>query len=102
MNPPSFVVDAGHPALAGHFPGHPLVPGVVILDEVIAAASSMQLGLSVIGLKEVKFHRPLHPGNRCVLHFSPPGNGHVRFQGRHGADLVAEGRLIVAEERTTE
>ena len=31
------LIHADHPSLPGHFPGAPLVPGVVILDEVIAA-----------------------------------------------------------------
>ena len=30
------IIRADHPSLPGHFPGAPLVPGVVILDEVIA------------------------------------------------------------------
>ena len=31
------IIHANHPTLPGHFPGAPLVPGVVILDEVLAA-----------------------------------------------------------------
>src|SRR5437879_10590804 len=33
----SRAIRADHPSLAGHFPGTPIVPGVVILDEVAAA-----------------------------------------------------------------
>lgn len=30
----SFIISSSHPCLAGHFPNNPIVPGVVILDEV--------------------------------------------------------------------
>src|SRR3546814_2617840 len=35
--PMSFVIAADHPSLPGHFPGRPLVPGVVVLDRVLDA-----------------------------------------------------------------
>lgn len=55
-------IPAQHPALAGHFPGNPVVPGVVLLDEVIAAAEAW-LGTSfhVEGLSHAKFLAQLKP-----------------------------------------
>ena len=32
-----FVIGHDHPALPGHFPGQPVVPGVVLLDRVLEA-----------------------------------------------------------------
>ena len=30
-------IAAEHPALAGHFPGAPILPGVLLLDEMVRA-----------------------------------------------------------------
>ena len=40
-----WTVPADHPAFAGHFPGRPIVPGVVLLDRAILFAEAM-LGAS--------------------------------------------------------
>jgi 3-hydroxyacyl-[acyl-carrier-protein] dehydratase len=62
----SFIVPADHPALPGHFPGDPLVPGVVILDRVIEAAEDwLERRLSVVGVPQAKFVAPLRPGERA-------------------------------------
>lgn len=57
-----FCIAADHPALPGHFPGHPIVPGVVILDHVLAAIESVQGPLAGLRLPQVKFVQPLLPG----------------------------------------
>jgi 3-hydroxymyristoyl/3-hydroxydecanoyl-(acyl carrier protein) dehydratase len=55
-------VPADHPALAGHFPGNPVVPGVVILDAVISAAESWQgASFDVDSISHAKFLAPLKP-----------------------------------------
>src|SRR4051812_20152814 len=57
-----FSIPADHPSLPGHFPGNPIVPGVVLLDEVIRAAEScLARAVLVRGLPQVKFVQPLHP-----------------------------------------
>lgn len=55
-------VPAEHPAFAGHFPGYPIVPGVVLLDRVLQLAQA-QLGNTVGGwrVKQVKFLKPCGP-----------------------------------------
>ena len=57
-----FVVPFDHPSLPGHFPGHPVVPGVVLLDHVVAAIEATHGPLGALRLPQVKFVQPLLPG----------------------------------------
>ena len=50
-----------HPSLVGHFPGAPIVPGVVLMDCVVKLVQQRQPWLRVAGLKRVKFLAPIHP-----------------------------------------
>ena len=95
-----FSVAAGHPSLAGHFPGNPVVPGVLLLDRVIGALHQ-STGLSVTGLKQVKFVSTLLPGEIAHGYWdvaAPLCTFRVCAQ-RDGADVkVAEGAGIITAE----
>jgi len=69
---------ANHPALQGHFPGHPIYPGVVLLDAAIGAIEA-HFGASVRGLPVAKFLAPVRPGMSLMLN-AERSNGDVRFE----------------------
>ncbi len=83
-------IPANHPVFAGHFPGHPLLPGSLLLDLILAA-----YGAPVAGVTSVKFHRPVLPGDALVLTFTPAGAGPaIRFDCTRGPDTVCSGTLL--------
>ncbi|MEO8385917.1 MAG: AMP-binding protein, partial [Betaproteobacteria bacterium] len=62
------VVALNHPALPGHFPGNPIVPGVVILSQVTEAIRSQLPGIVPGTLLAMRFHAPLRPGQPFTVH----------------------------------
>jgi 3-hydroxymyristoyl/3-hydroxydecanoyl-(acyl carrier protein) dehydratase len=71
-------LPADHPALAGHFPGHPIYPGVVLLDAVIGEIEA-HFGSAVRGLPVAKFLAPVRPGMALTLQ-AERGDNDVRFE----------------------
>ena len=59
----SFTIGRDHPCLPGHFPGNPIVPGVVLLDEATALILTAEPGRTLAGLPTVRFARPVRPGD---------------------------------------
>jgi 3-hydroxymyristoyl/3-hydroxydecanoyl-(acyl carrier protein) dehydratase len=84
-------VDPSHPCLPGHFPGHPLVPGVVLLEAVADALRAWR-GQRLARIAEAKFVAPLLPGEEAQLALSESGT-RVRFEIRRGDVLLARGQV---------
>lgn len=89
-------IDPQHPAFAGHFPGNPIVPGVVLLDEaLLAIADAMGLPLSACELRSVKFLSPLTPGVAVVMLSEVLANGSIRFDILAGQRKIATGSVML-------
>jgi 3-hydroxyacyl-[acyl-carrier-protein] dehydratase len=90
-------IGADHPSLPGHFPGAPIVPGVVILDEVLAALTELREDSRVIVISAVKFLVPLKPGQpfTICLAASEHGESQVAFRCHVEDRVIVEGRLQV-------
>jgi 3-hydroxymyristoyl/3-hydroxydecanoyl-(acyl carrier protein) dehydratase len=90
-------ISHDHPSLAGHFPGHPVVPGVVLLDEVLSIVREASGDVrSVTGLPLVKFSSPLRPGEVVTIHVDLDGATEAAFSCRVGIRHVASGTIELA------
>jgi acyl-CoA synthetase (AMP-forming)/AMP-acid ligase II/3-hydroxymyristoyl/3-hydroxydecanoyl-(acyl carrier protein) dehydratase len=93
-----FRVAASHPSLPGHFPGRPVVPGVLILDHVLVGVRE-RTGRDVARLPRVKFASPLLPEESARVQFTQR-EGSLSFRvsalrdGVHQA--IAEGSVVLA------
>ncbi|MCK6552977.1 3-hydroxyacyl-ACP dehydratase FabZ [Candidatus Binatia bacterium] len=87
-------VSLNEPYLAGHFPGMPIVPGVLICESLAQAGAILlerSAGASgpveLAGLDAVRFRRPVWPGDQIRLE--------VELQTRRGAVWKMRGRALV-------
>jgi 3-hydroxymyristoyl/3-hydroxydecanoyl-(acyl carrier protein) dehydratase len=85
-------IPAGHPAFEGHFPGTPLLPGVVLLDEMLRVV--LDSGGQGWTIAAAKFLQPVRPGETLTFEHERLASGGVRFTIRSGERAVASGMLV--------
>jgi len=87
----AFTIPREHPALPGHFPGRPVVPGVLILDEVrLAAEHWLGRGHAIRRLPQGKFVAPMLPGETATIELSRAGST-LSFSVTRDEVIVAKG-----------
>ena len=94
-----FRIPADHPSLPGHFPGRPVVPGVVLLDRVLDAIERASLApLGALRLPQVKFVQPLLPEQpaRVEIETDTQSAARWRFRILRGDELIASGEVATA------
>lgn len=96
----SWLVPADHPAFAGHFPGRPIVPGVVLLDRAILFAEQLLGPAHPTGAWQVgnaKFFSPVGPGEALTFTFEQKASGSIIFKVRAAERDIASGSLTPAQ-----
>jgi 3-hydroxyacyl-[acyl-carrier-protein] dehydratase len=87
-------IAADHPAFAGHFPGTPIVPGVLLLDEALYAISTaMSTVPESWSINSVKFLSPLKPGEAVIIEHEMLASGAIRFEVNCGTRKIVSGSV---------
>ena len=90
----SCTIPTDHPSLDGHFPGNPVVPGVVLLDQVREALRVWQPGQRISTIKQVKFLQVLLPGQRLDIQLESDQKK-LRFRASHEDRLILQGEAVM-------
>ena len=90
----NWTVPAAHPAFAGHFPGTPILPGVVLLDMALQMIAET-CGIASHGweISSVKFLSPALPGDELVIRHSHSTDSPIRFEIMSGTRKIASGSI---------
>jgi beta-hydroxyacyl-ACP dehydratase FabZ len=100
-------VTINEPFFQGHFPGHPIMPGVMIIEAMAQAGGLLAFHLApetsgnnvyFMGVDKVRFRKPVRPGDQLIMRIKLiKQRGHIfKMRGEAFVDgqLVAEGELM--------
>jgi len=100
-------VTVNEPHFLGHFPSHPVMPGVLIVEAMAqvggilafqSAPGDQEYLVYFTGIDGVRFRRPVRPGDQLVLELTClRRRGHMwKFRGEAFVDgkLICEGELM--------
>lgn len=92
-----FSIPSDHPCLPGHFPGRPLVPGVVVLEQVLlAVATASGQAVATLRLPQVKFMAPLLPDEQARVELEGQAP-RWKFRVLREDQLLVRGELVLVE-----
>ena len=87
-------IAADHPAFAGHFPAFPVLPGALLLDEMLKAIESARgIDLKSWHISSAKFLDAVRPRDRLVLEHEALSPGSIYFTIHVDERKVASGTL---------
>jgi 3-hydroxyacyl-[acyl-carrier-protein] dehydratase len=88
---------ADHATAAGHFPGNPIIPGALLLDEVVHAIAAHAGDGRGIVIRSAKFLRPIRPGDSLRVQWSACADGAITFECHAAIDgrLAARGMIEI-------
>jgi len=100
-------VTINEPQFTGHFPGHPVMPGVLLIEAMAQAGGVLAFQSAdpereylvyFTGIDEVRFRKPVRPGDQVIFQLTClRRRGHMwKFKGEAYVDdaLVCEGTLM--------
>ena len=103
----TLAIAADHPAFAGHFPGMPILPGVMLLDAAVHAllvAQGIACGTHnsdspapACRISAAKFLSPVGPGETLTISYRTSATGSTHFEISGINRKVAEGTLMLPQ-----
>ena len=86
------IIPRDHPSAAGHFPGNPIVPGALLLSEVMHVWEKHTAApLGRVTIKVAKFLSPTLPGDTVSVQFDSTVPLSVKFQCMVHGTMVLSG-----------
>lgn len=98
-------VTVNEPFFVGHFPHHPVMPGVLIMEALAQAAGILSfktLGelpsddsvFYFVGIDEARFKKPVMPGDQLHLHITI--ERHMRGIWKYNAEARVDGEIVAS------
>lgn len=92
-----FSISNTHPCLEGHFPGDPIVPGVVIVDEVMQGLLLKKNTLKITHLTSVKFLKVIKANQTVQVNMTEKKPGYLQFECFSNDLICASGKIRTHE-----
>jgi len=94
----SFTIPETHPSLKGHFPNNPIVPGVVILDEVVNIVKKLKPAFTLTAIPMVKFIHPLLAEQQVSVEIKEKSETSISFNCSYNSIKLVTGQLSLKSE----